>query len=88
MAGNSNSGRREKPFFTALMMEIKEAGADNRRLRDIAKVLISKAADGDTQAMAMLFDRLDGKPMQAVEHTGEDGGPVQFLTIYETDKPK
>src|SRR5262249_39579043 len=41
-------------------------------LREIASVLIEKAAAGDTQAINCLADRLDGKPTQMLEHTGEE----------------
>lgn len=68
MAGNANSGRRqEKPFADALAMEIASAGEDRKDLRQIARVLISKAKAGDMQAMTCLIDRLDGKPMQQIE---------------------
>lgn len=63
------------------MMEIKEAGSDNRRLRNIAKKLIEKAEAGDLQAMAMLFDRTDGKPMQQTEISGPDGEELKFSAI-------
>ncbi|MGL4811893.1 MAG: hypothetical protein ACRCXM_08955 [Beijerinckiaceae bacterium] len=32
-------------------------------------------------------DRAHGTPKQAVEHTGESGGPIVFQTVYET-KPE
>lgn len=68
MAGNANSGRRrEKPFADALRMEIAAAGADHKKLRGIAKVLLDKAEAGDMQAIQMLADRTDGKPAQAVD---------------------
>ncbi len=70
MAGNQNSGRREKPFFQALMMEIKAAGSDNIKLREIARILLEKAAEGDMQAINAVMDRLDGKPVQAIDHSG------------------
>ncbi len=28
-------------------------------------------------------DRAHGTPKQSIEHTGEDGGPMVFQTIYE-----
>jgi hypothetical protein len=34
----------------------------------------------DTGAYNAFMDRAYGKPKQAVEHTGEDGGPIQALT--------
>ena len=37
-----------------------------KALRDIARVLIGKATDGDIQAIREIADRLDGKPAQMV----------------------
>lgn len=71
MAGNANSGRREQYFLTALLMELKAAGKDMPELRKIARILIDKSLDGDSVMMKELFDRLDGKPRQAIEHSGE-----------------
>lgn len=79
MAGNANSGRREKHFLTALLMELKDAGADMPKLRSIAKTLIQKAEEGDMQAINALMDRLDGKPMQQTEITGEEGAPISMI---------
>ena len=71
MAGNANSGRREQYFLTALLMELKSAGKDMPQLRNIARQLISQAEQGDLAAIREFLDRLDGKPMQAIEHSGE-----------------
>lgn len=85
MAGNANSGRKqEKPFKDALRMELAAAGDDQKALRKIARALISKAEDGDMQAIKEFADRIDGKVPQGI--TGEDGaGPAEiiFRTIYE-----
>jgi HPt (histidine-containing phosphotransfer) domain-containing protein len=54
-------------------MEIAAAGTDQKRLRSIAKKLLEKAEEGDMQAIAMVADRLDGKPTQAHEHSGSIG---------------
>lgn len=36
-------------------------------------------------AATALLDRAYGKPRQAVEHTGKDGGPIQTEDISDTD---
>lgn len=78
MAGNANSGRRqEKPFRDALRMELAAAGEDSKALRDIARALIAKAADGDMQAIKELADRTDGKVPQAV--IGDEENPLNFV---------
>ena len=57
----------EKPFATALKMEIAAAGKDHKALRKIARNLLTVAqeptAQGISAAMA-IADRLDGKPVQ------------------------
>lgn len=54
-------------------MEIRAAGDDQKKLRAIAKKLLDKAEEGDLAAIAMVADRLDGKPTQAHEHSGSIG---------------
>jgi len=61
-------GPADKPFRDALRMELAAAGEDMKKLREIAKVLIEKAATGDLQAIKELRDTLDGRPAQAIEH--------------------
>lgn len=88
MAGNANSGRsvREKPFLQALMMEVKAAGADNIKLRLIARALLDKALDGDMQAINAVMDRLDGKPMQQVELSGSVDSKPSGMTDEELER--
>lgn len=56
--------------------------------------LQEKVSSGETDALAAISpdilrlfkdseDRAHGTPKQAVEHTGEGGGPVIFKTVYE-----
>ena len=49
-----------------------EAGGIQRgkALKCIAKKLVEKALDGDKDAIAEIGNRLDGKPKQAIEGTG------------------
>ena len=71
--------QRDKPYREALRMELAAAGEDMKRLREIAKVHIEKAAAGDMQAIKELADRLDGRPAQILEHAGADGGPIERI---------
>ena len=66
-SGNPLGRAAEKPIADALRMEIKAAGDDHQKLREIARKLLEKAADGDMQAINSLADRLDGRPAQALE---------------------
>lgn len=45
----------------------------------ILKKLITKAANGDLKAMEILFDRTEGKPMQAIQHSGDKENPVILI---------
>jgi uncharacterized protein (DUF2336 family) len=66
-SGNpSGRPKRAKLFETALMMELKAAGEDMPKLRDIARALIDKASTGDIQAINAFADRMDGKVPQAI----------------------
>jgi hypothetical protein len=68
--------QRDKPYREALRMELAAAGEDMKKLREIARMHIEKAAAGDMQAIKELADRLDGKPAQMLEHSGPDSEPI------------
>jgi hypothetical protein len=68
--------QRDKLYREALRLELAAAGEDLKKLREIAKVHIEKAAAGDMQAIKELADRLDGKPTQILEHNSADGVPT------------
>lgn len=44
----------------------------------LTAVQIVKGLAGDTQAYKAVADSAYGAPKQAVEHTGEDGGPILY----------
>jgi phage I-like protein len=64
--------QRDKPYREALRMELAAAGEDMKKLREIARTHIEKAAAGDMQAIKELADRLDGRPAQILEHNNAD----------------
>jgi len=86
MAGNANSGRREKHFLTALLMELKSAGSDMPKLRNIARALIAKAEEGDMAAIKEFADRIDGKVPQGLEHTGQIDTRTSELTDDDLER--
>lgn len=59
----------EKSFAQMLRIAINEAGRmpGTTKLRDVADKLVESAIDGDMQAIKEIADRLDGKPMQAIQ---------------------
>jgi len=61
------------------------SGKKRKRLNIIADKLCKMAVDGDIQAIKEIGDRLEGRPRQAVDHSGneEDGSiGVTFKTVY------
>lgn len=86
MAGNSNSGRRERFFLTALLMELKSAGSEMPKLRNIARALIAKAEEGDMAAIKEFADRIDGKVPQGLEHTGHIETRTSELTDDDLER--
>jgi hypothetical protein len=64
--GNKYGGSHSKPFRDALRLQIAEAGDNQKRLRRIAEKLLKAAEKGESWAIGMVADRLDGKSAQAV----------------------
>src|SRR5215469_10127780 len=82
-SGNPSGQHRDKPFREALRLELAAAGENLKKLREIASVLIEKAATGDIQAINCLADRLDGKAAQMLEHSGELEGRSITKIVHE-----
>ena len=83
----TNKGK-DKPFRTALDMEIRAAGDDHKALRRVAKALVKKAQEGDIQAIKEVADRLDGKPATNVEGPGDthiQAMPKRIAAMSERD---
>ena len=82
--GNKLGGRRrkEKFVYAALLMELKAAGEDLPCLREVMKVLIAQAKEGQPWAIRELIDRIDGKAMQAVEIDSHEDRTIN-VTVAE-----
>jgi len=70
-------------------MELAAAGEGLKKLREIARAHIEKAAAGDMQAIKELADRLDGRPAQVLEHRDPDSQPLkkivnEIVHVHET----
>jgi hypothetical protein len=90
-SGNPSGRLREKPFRQALMMALRDdeeaPGRTKTKLDRIVGQLVSKALEGDTQAIKEVADRCEGKAPQQQFLTGdEDGGPMRLL-LETTWKP-
>jgi hypothetical protein len=80
--GNKNA-TKNKYWSDALRKYILQ---NPKELEEAAKALFAKAKDGDVAAMKEIGDRLEGKAVQRVEGSGEDG---EFITkmIVELVEP-
>lgn len=67
--GNKNAAKGTM-WRDALRLELAQ---DKQRIRKLARALLEKAEAGDIAALKELGDRLDGKAVQAIEGTGDDG---------------
>ena len=52
---------------------------DGQRLRTIAEKLLTLAENGDIQALKEVGDRLDGKPAQQVQLSGDADEPLRIV---------
>lgn len=77
---NPNGGAKlDKEWRDAIRMavhETRDAKGDGKvkkvkALRLLASKLVDKGLDGDVAAMREIGDRLDGKPRQELDHSGE-----------------
>jgi hypothetical protein len=81
--GNRN-GAKAAEWTAALKwnlenIEVPERGiARGMALREIAAGVVRKALEGDPAAWQEIANRLDGKPAQAVQVTGDEDSPLMF----------
>lgn len=66
--------------------------AAKKYANDALKALVEVAKTGSTEgarvsAAVALLDRGYGRPRQALEHTGEQGGPLQIAITHEVIDP-
>lgn len=76
--GNKNAAKG-KEWFDALRKECVQKSA----LEKIAKVVVEKAMAGEQWAITEIGNRFDGKPAQAMEVSGPDGGPVETVRRFK-----
>lgn len=77
----TNKGK-DKPWSDAIRRAMHRTLEDGKtkRLDALANKLLDRALDGDVAALKEFGDRIDGKPSQQLEHTGEAGGPILIRT--------
>lgn len=77
--GNKN-GTKNRPWAEAVNRAL--LAEDGKKLRALADKLIDKALEGDVAALKEIGDRVDGKPIQAIQ--GEVTGDL-ILRVTEKD---
>jgi hypothetical protein len=86
--GNQNA-KKGKAWSEAIKRAIRgKYGKEwEESLQDLAGKLVDAADKGDLQALKEIGDRLDGKPAQATELSGPDGGAIPMQTIVNFVTP-
>ncbi len=79
--GNQNAAKAKR-WADAIHYVLAEAEREDKpyKLRDLARVLVSKAADGDMAALKEVGDRLDGKAAQAIIGGDPDDPAVRVIS--------
>ncbi len=66
--GRSGTNKnQDKPWKEALWLAVNERMGDRKKLRHLADKLVSKALEGDVQALREIGDRIEGKPTQSID---------------------
>lgn len=77
-SGNPAGRPKKLPELDKLLAEVLGEEKDGMTAADaILKKLRQMATQGNLRAAEILLDRAYGKPKQALEHTGKDGGPIE-----------
>lgn len=80
-SGNPNGRPKKLPEIDALLADVLGGDPeDPEKISEAKQVLLAmlKAAkEGNVQAQTSILDRAYGKPKQALEHSGKDGGEIQ-----------
>ena len=78
MAGSPIKHERNRIVQAAILSAMETGQTPEQFVKPYTDVLRAKALEGDMAAMKELFDRLDGKPAQQVQLSGDaDGAPIR-----------
>ena len=83
-SGNPNGRPKTKPFKDALRKAVDAAGDDGAALKLVALALLTKAQEGDVQAIKELADRMDGKVPQG--HIGGDDDDPSIKHVHKLER--
>ena len=89
-SGNPNGRPRKPKAFTELLRKLLAAKREDGRTRmeAIVEQLMAKAEAGEIDAIKYLCDRLDGKPRQAVELSGDEARPLRITYVIGNEGGK
>jgi hypothetical protein len=62
----------------ALLKSADPDDPDYKKLHKMADTLVDQACDGDTKAIQLVTERMDGKPVQPIAGD-EESGPIQIV---------
>jgi hypothetical protein len=81
-ANKATNTTQPAPHFRAL---VSRHGPD--AIAELARLSTSATPDSTRlSAIGMLLDRAYGKPKQTLEHSGEDGGPIQVTIVGDDSR--
>ena len=86
-SGNPSGRKVEKPITDAIRMALSEEheATGKKKLRVLAEKMVNEAIDGIIQAMKEVADRMEGKPAQSMELTGDPEAPLQVVSAKPLD---
>lgn len=73
-SGNPGGRPKQTPIADALRVAL----SDPSELEKFISAVLKKAKKGDVKAFQAVSDRIEGKPAQALNLGGADGGPIVF----------
>jgi hypothetical protein len=86
ISGNPGGKSKYKIYSVALRVEVNRIDPNNpdrRKVNALAEKLVSCALAGEGWAFKEIGDRLEGKAVQLIEHSGTDDRDVKELTDAE-----
>jgi len=89
--GNKNAAKKRLPWSQALKRALTKLAAEEgedkpnyrRGLDRVARQVVKQASDGNKEAWQEIANRVEGKPSQAVEVSGPEGGPIDMSWTVE-----
>jgi Family of unknown function (DUF5681) len=85
VSGNPNGGPKDKIFTDAIRLALKRPDGQDKKtaLAKIANKLVQEAIKGSLPAIAMVMDRIEGKPVQAIAVSHDDRDSIEQFTDAE-----